>query len=123
MLRHGASLHFPKGEITERRPSSAVVPAVWVEAVRLRKPAHVSMNLQNGYPNLRSLTYRQVTHHRVTDRIAAQAPQWRIEPNRLLYDCVEECEARIILRHHFVSVRDVRNFCCSLLLKIMMLCQ
>src|SRR5258708_33144273 len=110
MLRHGASLHFPKGEITERRPSSAVVPAVWVEAVRLRKPAHVSMNLPNGYPNIRSLTYRQVTHHRVTDRIAAQAPQWRLEPNRLLHHRVDECSARIILPHNFRSLRDVRKF-------------
>src|SRR5258708_3223069 len=48
MLSDAASLPSPKGEITELRPSSAVVPTVWVETVRLRKPAQVSMNLVNG---------------------------------------------------------------------------
>src|SRR5260370_37938233 len=110
MLSHAASLPSPKGEITERRPSSAVVPAVWVEAVRLRKPAHVSMNLPNGYPNIRSLTYRQGTHHRVTDRIAAQAPQWRIEPNPLLFDCVLEGEARVIPRPQLLGRCYRRDF-------------
>src|SRR5258708_15087431 len=104
MLSYAALLASPEREITELRRSSAVVPTVWVEAVRLRKPAHVSMNLTNEYPNIRSLTYRQVAHHRVTECTAPQAPQWRIEPNRLLNNCIEESEAWIILGHHFTSV-------------------